>query len=97
MSNAIDAEKAPAANAQPRETEAKKKPREGREARHKSEAREEGEGWQEEQPQANQSQESLYNFSIAMLPLSTAWVWHFVFLGVCVAFLLEWRYANRRG
>jgi hypothetical protein len=32
---------------------------------------------------------------LRMIHVNTFWVWTFVFIGVGVAFLLEWRYAGR--
>ena len=32
---------------------------------------------------------------ISMIHVNTRWVWPFVFIGVGIAFLLEWRYAQR--
>jgi hypothetical protein len=32
---------------------------------------------------------------VGMIQLNTLWVWPFVFIGVSIAFLLEWRYAKR--
>jgi hypothetical protein len=31
-----------------------------------------------------------------MIPVNTVWVWSFVFIGVAIAFLLEWLDARRR-
>ena len=32
---------------------------------------------------------------VRMIQINTRWVWPFVLVGVCVAFLLEWLYAQR--
>ena len=32
---------------------------------------------------------------VRMIHVNTIWVWPFVFIGVSIAFLLEWRYAKR--
>jgi hypothetical protein len=34
---------------------------------------------------------------VRTVQVSTFWVWPFVLIGAGIAFLLEWRYANRRG
>ena len=52
MSNALDAENAPAADVQSRETKTKKEAREGREGSQESEAREHGGAWQKARGQA---------------------------------------------
>jgi hypothetical protein len=33
--------------------------------------------------------------SVRMIHINAVWVWPFVFVGVGIAFLLEWRYAKR--
>jgi hypothetical protein len=34
---------------------------------------------------------------VRTIHVNTRWVWPFIFIGVGIAFLLEWRYARRSG